>query len=67
MGIKWRRSKNRSNEDDDDIKVEVDLMTGAMRVDPNELLRSKAMRDLLNSPSVKRIDEQIRKGRSGQP
>ena len=67
MGIKWRRSKNRSNEDDDDVKVEVDLMTGAMRVDPNELLRSKAMRDLLNSPSVKRIDEQIRKGRSGQP
>ena len=66
MGIKWRRSKNRSNEDDD-VKVEVDLMTGAMRVDPNELLRSTAMRDLLNSPSVERIDEQIRKGRSGQP
>ena len=63
MGIKWWRSKTRSNEDDD-VKVEVDLLTGATRVDPHKLLRSKRMRDLLNNPSVKRIDEQIRKGRA---
>ena len=63
MGIKWWRSKTRSNEDDD-VKVEVDLLTGATRVDPHKLLRSKRMRDLLNDPNVKRIDEQIRKGRA---
>ena len=63
MGIKWWRSKTRSNEDDD-VKVEVDLLTGATRVDPHKLLRSKRMRDLLNDPNVKRIEEQILKRQS---
>ena len=63
MGIKWWRSKNRSNEDDD-VKVEVDLLTGATRVDPHKLLRSKRMRDLLDNPSAKRIEEQILKRQS---
>ena len=67
MGIKWRRSKKRSDEDTDDVKVRVDLFTGATYVDPNELLRSKRLRTLLNSPSVKRIDEEIRKRQSTQP
>ena len=67
MGIKWRRSKKRSDEDADDVKVRVDLFTGATYVDPNELLRSKRLRALLNSPSVKRIDEEIRKRQSSQP
>lgn len=67
MGIKWRRSKKRSDEDTDDVKVRVDLFTGATYVDPNELLRSKRLRTLLNSPSVKRIDEEIRKRQSSQP
>ena len=62
MAIKWRRSKKRSNEDDDDVKVKVDLMTGARRVDPHELLRSKGMRDLLND--AKQLEDQILKRRS---
>ena len=65
MGIKWWRSKKRSNEDTDDVKVEVDLLTGAMRVDPHELLRSKGMRDLLNDPNAKRIEKQILERQSG--
>ena len=64
MGIKWRGTKTRSNGDADEVKVEVDLLTGATRVDPHKLLRSKAMRNLLNDPSVKRLDEQILKGQS---
>ena len=62
MGIKWRRSKKRSDEDADDVKVEVDLMTGAMRIDPHKLLRSKAMRELLHD--AKELEDQILERRS---
>ena len=42
MGIKGQESKSRPTEDAVEVKVEVDLLTGAMRVDPSKLLRSKA-------------------------
>ena len=64
MGTKGRGSKNaRSSEDADDVKVEVDLLTGAMRVDPHKLLRSKGMRDLLED--AKELEDQILKRRAG--
>ena len=63
MGTKRRGSKNaRSSEDADEVKVEVDLLTGAMRVDPHKLLRSKAMRDLLED--AKELEDQVLKRRA---
>lgn len=46
-----------------EVKVEVDLLTGAMRVDPGKLLRSKATQDLLKAAEC--IETQIMKQRSG--
>ena len=46
MRFKGQDSKKRPT-DADDVKVEVDLLTGAVRVDARELLSSKATRDML--------------------
>lgn len=62
MGIKGQESKPRPTEDAVEVKVEVDLLTGAMRVDPSKLLRSKATRDLLTEAEC--IEKQIMKGGS---
>ena len=59
MRLKRHDSKKRPTEDADDVKVEVDLLTGAMRVNVRELLSSKATRDLLKKAECveKRIIE----------
>lgn len=43
-----------------EVNVEVDLLTGAMRVDPGKLLRSKATRDMLTEAEC--IEKQIMEG-----
>ena len=63
MGLKGKDSKMQPTEDACNVKVEVDLLTGAMRVDPDKLLRSKATQDLLKQAEC--IETQIRKPRSG--
>ena len=62
MSLKRQDSKAQPTEDARKVKVEVDLLTGAMRVDPDKLLRSKAMRDLLMEAEC--IEAQITKPRS---
>ena len=62
MAIKGQESKPRPTEDAEEVTVEVDLLTGAMRVDPGKLLRSKATQDLLTEAEC--IEKQIMKGGS---
>ena len=61
MDLKRKESKTRSNGDADEVNVEVDLLTGAMRVNPRKLLRSKATRDLLTE--VECVEKRIMQGR----
>ena len=63
MGLKRKHPKARPTDDAGEVKVEVDLLTGAMRVDPGKLLRSKATQDLLREAEC--IETQIMKQRSG--
>lgn len=63
MGIRGHEPKARPTEDAAEVKVEVDLLIGAMRVDPGKLLRSKAMQDLLTDAEC--VEQQIMKDRSG--
>ena len=62
MGLKGRDSKTRPTEDAGEVKVEVDLLTGAMRVDARELLSSEVTRELLKKAECveKRINEDRR-------
>ncbi len=62
MRLKGKDSKKRPTEYARDVKVKVDLLTGAMSVDARELLSSKATRDLLRK--AKCIEERIIKDRS---
>lgn len=63
MGFKGKDPKMRPADGAGEVKVEVDLLTGAMRVDPGKLLRSKATQDLLKAAEC--IETQIMKQRSG--
>lgn len=47
MGFRKREPKTSPTEEANEVEVEVDLLTGATRVDPRKLLSSKATRDLL--------------------
>lgn len=62
MSLERQDSKTRQTEDASEVKVEVDLLTGAMRVDADRLLRSKATQDLLKEAEC--IEMQIMKRRS---
>ena len=59
MGFKWLKSKKNPAEEADEVKVEVDLLTGATRFD----LRSKATRTLLEK--VKCVEDRIRQEQAG--
>ena len=58
MGLEGQDSETQPTEDAGEVKVEVDLLTGAMRVDARQLLSSKATRDLLED--ARRVEELIK-------
>lgn len=62
MGLRGRDSKTQRAEGTGEVKVKVDLLTGAMRVDARELLSSEATRELLKKAECveKRIIEERR-------
>lgn len=57
MALEGQSSKTRSTEDAGKVKVEVDLLTGAMRVDARQLLSSEATRNMLRE--AKRVEKRI--------
>ncbi len=61
MGIEGQDSKTRPTEDADEVKVEVDLLTGAMRVDARQLLSSERTREMLKD--ARRVENLIMKNR----
>ena len=61
MALEGQGSKTRSTEDAGKVKVEVDLLTGAMRVDARQLLSSEATRNMLRE--AKRVEKRIMEAR----
>ena len=61
MGLEGQDSKRQPAEDAGEVKVEVDLLTGAMRVDARQLLSSKGTRKMLED--ARRVEKLIMKNR----
>lgn len=58
-----KKQESKTRQIEGAVEVKVDLLTGAMRVDPHKLLRSEATRKLLTEAAC--VEKLVAKGRSG--